>query len=116
MSTWCLFNDFKSVDESKDEFTWGYDQQDYNVPEGSYSTDPSNGCSRVIEFKRMVQSLPSDGIGVIMDVVYNHTYESNSNLNKVVPFYIYRYNEDWSLSGGSGCGNDTKSERKIHRR
>lgn len=67
----------------------------------------------MIEFKRMVQSLLSDCIGAIIDVVYNHTYESNSNLNKVVPFYIYRYNEDWSLSGGSGCGNDTKSERKM---
>lgn len=105
--------DFKSVDESKDEYNWGYDPQNYNVPEGSYSTDATNGCKRVLEFKQMVQSLHAAKIGVVMDVVYNHTYETNSNLNKVVPFYFYRYNEDGSLSSGSGCGNDTKSERKM---
>lgn len=106
--------DFKSVDEkSGAQFNWGYDPQNYNVPEGSYSTDPYNGEVRVREFKQMVQVLHAQGLGVIMDVVYNHTYDANSNLNKIVPNYYYRYNSDGTPSNGSGCGNDTASERDM---
>lgn len=110
--------DYKSVDESssKAQFNWGYDPQNYNVPEGSYSTDPYHGEVRVKEFKQMVQGLHREGLGVIMDMVYNHTYDTNSNLNKVVPNYYYRYNEDGSNSAGSGCGNDTASERYMYRK
>lgn len=110
--------DYKSVDESssKAQFNWGYDPQNYNVPEGSYSTDPYHGEVRVKEFKQMVQGLHREGLGVIMDMVYNHTYDTNSNLNKVVPNYYYRYNEDGSNSSGSGCGNDTASERYMYRK
>ena len=110
--------DYKSVDESSDraQFNWGYDPQNYNVPEGSYSTDPYHGEVRVKEFKQMVQGLHREGIGVIMDMVYNHTYDTNSNLNKVVPNYYYRYNDDGSNSNGSGCGNDTASERYMYRK
>lgn len=110
--------DYKSVDESsaKAQFNWGYDPQNYNVPEGSYSTDPYHGEVRVKEFKQMVQGLHREGLGVIMDMVYNHTYDTNSNLNKVVPNYYYRYNEDGSNSNGSGCGNDTASERYMYRK
>lgn len=108
--------DYGSVVESSDEaqFNWGYDPLNYNVPEGSYSTDPYHGEVRVKEFKQMVQALHSQGLGVIMDVVYNHTMDKNSNLNKVVPNYYYRYNSDGSNSGGSGCGNDTASERYMY--
>lgn len=107
--------DYKSVDESATtaQFNWGYDPQNYNVPEGSYSTDPYHGEVRVKEYKQMVQALHSQGLGVIMDVVYNHTFDANSNLNKVVPNYYYRYNDDGSNSSGSGCGNDTASERYM---
>jgi len=107
--------DYRSVDEAATEpqFNWGYDPQNYNVPEGSYSTDPTKGEVRVNEFKQMVQALHAQGLGIIMDVVYNHTYDSNSNLNKVVPNYYYRYNADGSNSNGSGCGNDTASERPM---
>ncbi|KAK8864861.1 hypothetical protein M9Y10_010388 [Tritrichomonas musculus] len=109
--------DFKSVDESKgDQFNWGYDPQNYNVPEGSYSTIPEDGSNRIIEFKRMIQALHCQGLGVVMDVVYNHTYDTNSNLNKIVPFYYYRYNDDGTNSNGSGCGNDTASERLMFRK
>ena len=109
--------DFASVDESRnDEFNWGYDPDNYNVPEGSYSTDPSNGFTRVNEYKQMVQALHNAGIGVIMDVVYNHTFSSDSNLNKVVPYYYYRYNADGTPSNGSGCGNETASDRAMVRK
>ncbi len=110
--------DYKSVDEAATEpqFNWGYDPQNYNVPEGSYSTDPYHGEVRVKEYKQMVQALHNQGLGVIMDMVYNHTYDSNSNLNKVVPNYYYRYNADGSNSNGSGCGNDTASERYMFRK
>ena len=109
--------DFASVDESSnDEFNWGYDPDNYNVPEGSYSTDPSNGFTRVNEYKQMVQALHNAGIGVIMDVVYNHTFSSDSNLNKVVPYYYYRYNADGTPSNGSGCGNETASDRAMVRK
>ena len=107
--------DYASVDESRnDQFNWGYDPKNYNVPEGSYSTDPYNGEVRIKEFKQMVQALHDAGIGVIMDVVYNHTYDVNSNLNKVVPYYYYRYNyRTGAIASTSGCGNDTASERYM---
>ncbi len=112
--------DFASVDETKTgesaEYNWGYDPQNYNVPEGSYSTDPYDGSVRVNEFKQMVQALHEAGISVVMDVVYNHTYDSNSNLNKVVPYYYYRYSSSGALSNGSGCGNETASERAMYRK
>lgn len=110
--------DFASVDETKTgdaaEYNWGYDPQNYNVPEGSYSTDPYDGAVRVNEFKQMVQALHEAGISVVMDVVYNHTYDANSNLNKVVPYYYYRYTTSGALSNGSGCGNETASERAMY--
>ncbi len=108
--------DFASVDESNPTFNWGYDPENYNVPEGSYSTDPYNGEVRINEFKQMVQSLHNDGLGVIMDMVYNHTYDANSNFNKIVPYYYYRFNDDGSNTNASGCGNDTASERYMFRK
>ncbi len=112
--------DFQSIDESKLEennYNWGYDPQNYNVPEGSYSTDPANPVTRIKEFKQMVQSLHSEGIGVIMDVVYNHTYVGEtSHLNLLVPGYFYRFNEDGTWSNASGCGNETASDREMMRK
>ncbi len=110
--------DYSSVDEANidESFNWGYDPENYNVPEGSYSTDPYNGAVRVNEYKQMVQALHKAGIGVIMDVVYNHTYSLDSNLNKVVPYYYYRYGSDGNPSNGSGCGNETASERSMVRK
>lgn len=106
--------DYASVDESKDGgFNWGYDPQNYNVPEGSYSTDPTDGAKRVTEYKQMVQALHNAEISVVMDVVYNHTYSLDSNLNKIVPYYYYRYGADGTPSNGSGCGNETASERSM---
>lgn len=103
--------DFGSVDETKldkPQFNWGYDPVNYNAPEGSYSTDPYHGEVRVNEYKQMVQSLHNAGIGVVMDVVYNHTYNTNYCFNKLVPGYFYRTD-----SNGSGCGNDVASERSM---
>ena len=108
--------DYASVNESNPSFNWGYDPENYNVPEGSYSTDPYNGEIRITEYKQMVQSLHNDGLGVIMDVVYNHTYDSNSSFNKIVPNYYYRYNADGTNTSASGCGNDTASERYMFRK
>ena len=105
--------DYGSVDEANPSFNWGYDPKNYNVPEGSYSTDPYNGEVRITEFKQMVQALHDVGIGVIMDVVYNHTYDANSAFNKIVPYYYYRYNPDGTNTNASGCGNDTASERYM---
>ena len=110
--------DYATVDESSDapQFNWGYDPKNYNAPEGSYSTDPFHGEVRVNEFKQMVQSLHENGIGVVMDVVYNHTYSLDSNLNRIVPYYYYRFNADGAPSNGSGCGNETASERAMFRK
>ena len=108
--------DYGSVNEanSKDQFNWGYDPKNYNVPEGSYATDPYDGAVRVNEAKQMVQSLHNDGISVIMDVVYNHVYDAGSFcFNKIVPGYFSRINDNGSYSNGSGCGNDTASERAM---
>ncbi|MBR3704695.1 MAG: type I pullulanase, partial [Oscillospiraceae bacterium] len=103
------------VDESNpdSEFNWGYDPKNYNVPEGSYSTDPYNGEVRIREFKEMVKALHEAGIGVIMDMVYNHTYDGNSSFNRIVPYYYYRYDTAGANTSASGCGNDTASERYM---
>ena len=95
-------------------FNWGYDPKNYNVPEGSYSTDPYNGEVRVNELKQMVMALHEAGIGVVMDVVYNHTYDKNASFNRIVPYYYYRYKANGANSSGSGCGNDTASERYMY--
>ena len=110
--------DFATVDESSDapQFNWGYDPKNYNAPEGSYSTDPYHGEVRINEFKQMVQSLHQNGLGVIMDVVYNHTYDLNSNLNRIVPYYYYRFDSSGAASNGSGCGNETASDRAMFRK
>ena len=107
--------DYATVDESNPdvEFNWGYDPKNYNVPEGSYSTDPYHGEVRIMEYKQMVQALHEAGIGVIMDMVYNHTYDGNSSFNKIVPYYYYRYTSTGVNSSASGCGNDTASERYM---
>ena len=111
--------DFGSVDESRPltrQYNWGYDPTNYNVPEGSYSTDPARGEVRVRECKQMIQALHAAGIGVVMDVVYNHMYRFDNVLNRAVPFYYFRQNEDGSLSNGSGCGNEFASERPMARK
>ncbi len=106
-----------SVDElGSNVYNWGYDPLNYNSPEGIYSTDPRDGASRVREMKQMVMALHSAGIGVIMDVVYNHTYTKRSNFNKIVPGYYYRTTEAGEYTDGSGCGNETASERIMFRR
>ena len=107
--------DFATIDESSSEpeFNWGYDPKNYNVPEGSYSTDPYNGEVRIREYKQMVMALHEAGIHVIMDMVYNHTYDANSSFNKIVPYYYYRYTSTGANSSASGCGNDTASERYM---
>ena len=107
--------DYASVDEThpEDQFNWGYDPANYNVPEGSYSTDPYNGEVRIREYKEMVKALHEAGIAVIMDMVYNHTYDANSSFNKIVPYYYYRYTNTGANSSASGCGNDTASERYM---
>jgi len=112
--------DYSTVDEtrlSEEQFNWGYDPKNYNVPDGSYSTDPFHGEVRVMEFKRMVQALHQNGIRVIMDVVYNHTMEGGeSNLNRIVPAYYFRLTQEGYFSNASGCGNETASERVMMRK
>lgn len=110
--------DYGSGDEANQStwYNWGYDPANYNFPEGSYSTDPFNGEVRIREFKQMVQALHNEGIGVIMDVVYNHTFFIDSNLGKTVPYYYYRYKGWNEPSNGSGCGNEIASERTMVRK
>lgn len=111
--------DFGSIDENKLEqpqFNWGYDPKNYNVPEGSYSTNPYLGDVRIKEFKEMVKALHEAGIRVVMDVVYNHTYNLDSCLNNAVPGYYYRQDENGEYSDASACGNETASERYMFRR
>ena len=107
--------DFASIDETRlnePQYNWGYDPVNYNVPEGSYSTDPFRPDVRIREFKLMVQALHKAGIKVILDVVYNHTFNiDGSNFHLTMPGYYYRKNRDGSYSNGSGCGNETASER-----
>lgn len=110
--------DYGSVDEEhwEDGYNWGYDPVNYNVPEGSFSSDPYRGEVRIRELKEMIQCLHQNGFRVIMDVVYNHTYVADSWLERTVPGYYYRQKSDGSLSNGSGCGNDVASERSMCRR
>lgn len=111
--------DYGSVDETKlstPQYNWGYDPVNYNVPEGSYSTDPYNGEVRIKEFKEMVQALHNRGIGVVMDVVYNHTYSTNSCFEKTVPGYYYRMSSSGKFYDGSGCGNVTASDKTMFRK
>ena len=112
--------DYASVNEATGDdtkFNWGYDPKNYNVPEGSYSSNPYDGNVRINEMKQMIQALHSAGIGVIMDVVYNHTFDSETSwFNLTVPKYYYRYKADGSWSNGSGCGNDTASEREMFKK
>lgn len=111
--------DFGSIDENKLEqpqFNWGYDPKNYNVPEGSYSTNPYLGDVRIKEFKEMVKALHEAGIRVVMDVVYNHTYNLDSCLNNAVPGYYYRQDENGEYSDASACGNETALERYMFRR
>ena len=109
--------DYGSVNEANtfsEQFNWGYDPVNYNVPEGSYSSDPYNGAVRVGEVKQMVQSLHNDGISVVMDVVYNHVQSAgNFSFNLIVPDYFTRVTTTGTYSNGSGCGNDTASERAM---
>lgn len=108
--------DFNSVDEENlpaNQYNWGYDPFNYNVPEGSYSTDPANPSTRVREMKEMIKALHDAGIGVVMDVVYNHTANNDdSNFSLTTPGYYYRHRADGSYSDASGCGNETASERR----
>ncbi len=112
--------DFATVMENQDlaeQYNWGYDPENYNVPDGSYSSDPYDGNVRINECKQMIKALHDAGIGVIMDVVYNHTYHNNaSNFQRLVPNYYYRFNANGSFSTGTGCGNDTASERAMFRK
>lgn len=111
--------DFGSVDEAKPllrQYNWGYDPTNFNVPEGSYSTDPTRGEVRIRECREMIATLHAAGIGVVMDVVYNHTYRTENPLNNTVPYYFFRQNADGSFSNGSGCGNEFASERPMARR
>lgn len=112
--------DFATVDESRLEdntYNWGYDPKNYNVPDGSYSTNPADPVVRIREFKEMVKSLHQNGLRIVLDVVYNHTASTDdSNFDLTVPGYFYRQNPDGSYSNASGCGNETASEREMVRR
>ncbi|GAB5522302.1 MAG: type I pullulanase [Roseivirga sp.] len=112
--------DHRSIDESRlDEaqYNWGYDPLNYNVPEGSFSTNPFDGNVRIREFKQMVKTLHENGLRVILDVVYNHTGQSeDSNFNQLVPSYYYRQNAEGGFSDASACGNETASERAMMRK
>ena len=109
--------DFASIDESKPDvaqYNWGYDPLNYNVPEGSYSTNAADPKTRIREFKQMVQALHKAGIRVILDVVYNHTFDINgSNFQKAYPDYFFRKNAEGKYSDGSGCGNETASDKEL---
>lgn len=111
--------DYNSVDETNlpaNQYNWGYDPLNYNAPEGSYSTNPSDPATRVIEMKEMVKNIHDNGIGVIMDVVYNHTADNDdSNFSLTAPGYYYRHRPDGSYSDASGCGNETASDRQQMR-
>lgn len=112
--------DYGSVDETKldqPQYNWGYDPVNYNVPEGSYSTDPYDPSVRIREFKEMVMALHKAGIRVVMDVVYNHVFDlKTSNFEKTAPGYFFRWNDDGTPANGSGCGNETASERPMMRK
>lgn len=114
------FFDFGSVDESKSskcKYNWGYDPVNYNAPEGSYSSNPYDGTVRITELKKAVQTLHRCGLGIVMDVVYNHVYHAEGfSFNKLVPMYFSRLKSDGKLSNATGCGNDTASERSMVRK
>lgn len=105
--------DYASVNELAPTFNWGYDPANYNIPEGSYSTDPDSATARIREMKEMVQALHKAGLGVVMDVVYNHTAMLDTHFNHLCPYYYYRINQDGSFANGSACGNETASERPM---
>ena len=109
--------DYNSVDETQaplNQYNWGYDPQNYNAPEGSYSSRPADPSARIAEMKQMVKALHDAGIGVVMDVVYNHTAQNNdSNFSLTSPGYFYRHNPDGTYSDASGCGNETASDRRM---
>ncbi len=106
--------DFQSVDESAPSFNWGYDPQNFNVPEGSYSSDPANPTKRIVELKSAVQSLHNQGLRVIMDVVYHHVFNANTySESLIVPGYFFRTDSNGDLTNGSGCGNDVADERSM---
>ena len=109
--------DYNSVDEANlasNQYNWGYDPINYNAPDGGYSTNPADAYTRIREMKQMVKALHDAGIGVVMDVVYNHTGVSEgSNFELTAPGYFYRHRADGTLSDASGCGNETASERKM---
>lgn len=109
--------DYNSVDETqpgKPQYNWGYDPLNYNVPEGSYATNAADGVTRIREFKQLVQAFHQNGLGVIMDVVYNHTaLTEKSNFNQLVPGYYYRQKQDGAFSDASACGNETASDRPM---
>lgn len=109
------FFDYGSVDEAGDakQYNWGYDPLNYNVPEGSYATDVSDGTVRIRECKEMIQAFHANGIRVVMDVVYNHTYRLDSWLERMVPGYYYRHRKDGSHTDGSACGNDVAAGRAM---
>lgn len=115
--------DFFTVNEEKEEFyniynyNWGYDPELYNVPEGSYSTEPDNPVNRIKELKSLIMTLHNEGFKVIMDVIYNHTYKSHdSNFNRIMPNYYYRFKPDGKFSNGSGTGNEIASEKPMARK
>lgn len=112
--------DYLSIDESNldaNKYNWGYDPQNYNVPEGSYSTNPEDGAVRIREFKQLIKTLHDHGLRIILDVVYNHTGATeNSNFNQLVPGYYYRQNAEGGFSDASACGNETASDRTMMRK
>ncbi|HEV3326782.1 MAG TPA: type I pullulanase [Puia sp.] len=114
------FFDFNSVDESRPDspqYNWGYDPLNYNAPEGSYSSNPSDAATRIRELKELIAAIHHHGLRIIMDVVYNHTaLTGSSSFNELVPGYYYRHNPDNGFSNGTGCGNETASERPMFRK
>ena len=109
-------NEADMYNNPSDKFNWGYDPMLYNVPEGQYATNPFDGAVRIREFKELVQALHKAGIGVVMDVVYNHTYHQDNPLHHTAPYYYHRIDENGEFSNGSGCGNETASEHIMYRR
>ncbi|MFL0268553.1 type I pullulanase [Candidatus Clostridium radicumherbarum] len=111
------FSSLSTDEKNPIKYNWGYDPQNFNAPEGSYSTDPYNPYTRIHELKTLIQTLHKNGLGVIMDVVFNHVFnQKTENLEKIFPSYYFRMHEDGKPSDGSGCGNDTASERFMMRK
>lgn len=107
--------DYGSVDELAPAFNWGYDPANYNIPEGSYSSNPDDATARIREMKTMVQALHTAGLGVVMDVVYNHTATTDSHFQRLAPYYYYRIRPDGSFANGSACGNEIATQRPMAR-